>query len=210
MTSRAPSAVPASGTLLIVDDEPQIRRVVRNALVSDFARVLEAVDGRAAVDLAAAECPSMIILDLGLPDALGISVCREIRAFLAAPIVVLSARHEDTEKVALLDAGVDDYVTKPFNPDELRARVRAHLRRAAASTLAAAAPLSVGDLAIDLEARIVRRAGEPVHLTPIEWGLLRTFANHAGRTLTHRQLFTAVWGSASSQTIQRSSGCAYT
>lgn len=202
MTSHTPSAGNSGGTLLIVDDEPHIRRVVRNALGADFARVLEAVDGRAAVDLAAAECPSMIILDLCLPDASGISVCRDMRAFLTAPIVVLSARHEDAEKVALLDAGADDYVTKPFNPDELRARVRANLRRAAASTPTTHTLLSVGELAIDLDARIIRRNGEQVHLTPVEWRLLRTFAKHAGRTLTHQQLFTAVWGSASGDAQQ--------
>src|SRR4051812_13150182 len=113
--------------VLVVDDEPQIRRVVRNALAE--CRVIEASTAREAVDLAAAERPSLVILDLGLPDAPGIEVCREIRAWSSMPILVLSARHSDDEKVALLDAGADDYLTKPFSPTELQARIRALMRR---------------------------------------------------------------------------------
>src|SRR4051794_28067083 len=116
-----PGMADPADTLLVVDDEPQIRRVLRNALAGDDARVIEAATGRQAVDLAAAERPDLIVLDLGLPDMPGVDVCREIRSWSGAPIIVLSARHADEEKIALLDAGADDYVTKPFNPSELQA-----------------------------------------------------------------------------------------
>src|SRR5690349_23997340 len=115
--------------VLVVDDEPQIRRVVRNAL-GDEAKVIEASTGRDAIDQTAAQRPDLVVLDLGLPDMGGIEVCREIRTWSTTPILVLSARHSDAEKVALLDAGADDYITKPFSPSELQARVRALLRRA--------------------------------------------------------------------------------
>lgn len=191
------------GTLLIVDDEPQIRRALRNTLAADFARVVEAGTGSAAIDLAAAERPDFVILDLGLPDGAGITVCRELRKWLDASILVLSARHADAEKVALLDAGADDYVTKPFSPDELKARVRAHLRRTRASDSTVPDRVIVrGDLVIDPGARLVKRGGVVVHLTPTEWDLLRALLAHAGRTLTHRQLFTAVWGNASGDAQQ--------
>jgi len=183
------------GTVLIVDDEPQIRRVVKNALEGEVSRVVEAATGSTGIDLAAAENPVLIILDLGLPDIPGIEVCREIRKWSAAPILVLSARHSDQEKALLLDTGADDYITKPFSTLELTARIRAHLRR----TQGAAAPglqqpVVLGDLTVDLAARTVRRGEESVHLTPIEWELLRALLTQAGRTLTHRQLFNAVWG----------------
>lgn len=122
----------ATRTALIIDDEQQIRRVVRHALADDFARVVEADTGERGIDLAAAEKPSVIVLDLGLPDMTGTQVCREIRKWSEAAILVLSARHSDQEKVALLDAGADDYVTKPFSTIELKARVRALLRRSTA------------------------------------------------------------------------------
>ena len=191
------------GTLLIIDDEPQIRRAVRNTLAAEFARVVEAESGSAAVDLAAAERPDFVVLDLGLPDGAGLAVCRELRQWLDAPILVLSAHHADGEKVALLDAGADDYVTKPFSPDELKARVRAHLRRRrGGGSVPPNGTVARGDLVIDLDARVVRRGGAPVHLTPTEWDLLRALLAHAGRTLTHRQLFAAVWGNASGDAQQ--------
>ena len=184
--------------VLVIDDEPQIRRVVRNALSSSHARVLEAASGREAIDLAAAERPALIVLDLGLPDTTGLAVCREIRSWSSAPIIVLSARHSDQEKIALLDAGADDYITKPFSPSELQARVRAQLRR---SRLAPAAgtgeSLTIDGLVIDPVKPSVKRNGAAVHLTRTEWELLRTLLKHAGRTLTHQQLFRAVWGNSS-------------
>ncbi|MGE0553119.1 MAG: response regulator [Gemmatimonadales bacterium] len=186
---------PAWGTALVIDDEPQIRRVVRNALTPEVARVIEAASGREGLDRAAAEQPDLLVLDLGLPDLPGLVVCREFRRWSSAPVIVLSARHSDSEKVALLDAGADDYVTKPFSTAELVARVRAHLRRA--RTPAAPSPVvSLGELTIDLSARTISRAGTPIHLTPTEWNLLRAFVKHLGRTLTHGQIFREVWGSA--------------
>ena len=181
-------------TVLVIDDEPQIRRVVRNALAADDVRVLEAAGGQAGIDVAAAERPDLIVLDLGLPDVAGASVCRELRKWTGAPIVVLSARHSEGEKVALLDAGADDYVTKPFSTAELQARVRAQLRRARAAALPAAGPVTTDGLTVDAARRVVSRDGAEIHLTPTEWDLLRAFVGQAGRTLTHDQIFRAVWG----------------
>ena len=182
-------------TILVIDDEPQIRRVVRHALEADDARVLEAATGREGLDVAAAARPDLIVLDLGLPDLAGLDVCRDIRAWSSVPLLVLSARHSDREKAELLDAGADDYVTKPFSTLELQARVRAQLRRARAAVPAASGDrVEVGGVAIDLVRRVVTRDGEPVHLTPTEWQLLRAFVANAGRTMTHRQLYAQVWG----------------
>ncbi len=177
--------------MLVIDDEPQIRRAVVHAL-EPAARVLEAATAREGLALAAASRPDLIVLDLGLPDRDGTDVCRELRAWTAAPILVLSARHADEEKVRLLDAGADDYVTKPFSTAELQARTRALLRRAAAGAGGEPA-VTIGDLTLDRAARTLRRSGTLVHLTPIEWELLRVLMSNAGRTLTHRQLFHDVW-----------------
>jgi len=195
--------------MLVIDDEPQIRRVVRNALQSaafgapddpeqPTVRVLEAATGTDGADLAASELPDLIVLDLGLPDQAGLAVCREIRRWSSAPILVLSARHADTEKAALLDAGADDYITKPFSTVELLARVRAQLRRArqVSEASAPAERVVLGALTVDLTRRRVERGGTLVHLTPTEWALLRTFLLNPRKTLTHRQLFTAVWGNS--------------
>lgn len=182
-------------TILVIDDEPQIRRVVRNAVRDLDLRIVEASTGEEGVDLAAAERPAVIVLDLGLPDRSGLQVCRDLRAFTAAPIIVLSARHSEADKVALLDAGADDYVTKPFSPVELQARIRAHLRRATNDTKEAR-QITVGSLVVDLVRRTVSRSGNPVHLTPTEWDLLQVFATHPDQTLTHQQLFRAVWQGA--------------
>ena len=209
-------------TVLVIDDEPQIRRLVRNALTPEAlqldrdqdagdagcdVRVLEADTGQRGMDLAAAEAPALIILDLGLPDMDGLAVCREVRAWLRAPIVVLSARQSDTEKARLLDAGADDYVSKPFSTVEFLARVRAQLRRARRPAAAgeagdASAVLSFGDITVDLQRRRVERAGESVHLTRTEWALLRAFIAHPRQTLTHQQLFRAVWGNAAGDAQQ--------
>lgn len=181
-------------TVLIIEDEPQIRRVVRNALADGIDRILEAGTGGAGIDLAAAERPSLVVLDLGLPDVAGITVCRELRKWATMPIIVLSARHSESEKIALLEAGADDYVTKPFSPAEFRARVHAQLRRAhLAETPAGEGVVKLGDLEIDAAGRVLRRAGQEVHLTSTEWDLLRVLLRNAGRTLTHQQLFRGVW-----------------
>ena len=183
--------------VLVIDDEPQIRRVVRHALEAEGVRVIEAAGGREGIDRAAAELPDLVVLDLGLPDLAGASVCAELRRWTSAPILVLSARHSEHEKVALLDAGADDYVTKPFSTAELQARVRAQLRRARSGPRAGGAGLVEADgLTIDLARRVVSREGAEIHLTPTEWDLLRAFVSHAGRTLTHDQIFRAVWGRA--------------
>ena len=184
-------------TILVVDDEPQIRRVVRHALEDSGTRVVEAATGRDGVDIAAAQHPDLIVLDLGLPDVMGADVCRDIRSWSTAPIVVLSARHSDQEKAALLDLGADDYVTKPFSTVEFAARVRAHLRRARLAGRSDQPTSIEGDgLSIDLVKRSVRRASRTIHLTPIEWELLRALAVNAGKTMTHRQLFDQVWSRA--------------
>ena len=181
-------------TVLVIEDEPQIRRIVRAALQTPATRVVEARDGTTGVDLAAAERPQIVVLDLGLPDMSGAAVCTALRAWTQAPILVLTARHSDAEKVALLDAGADDYVTKPFSTSELQARVRALLRRSARSqTLNAETRIEAGDLVIDLIGRTLTVRGNYIHLTRTEWEVLKTLAVQAGRTLTHRQLFSAVW-----------------
>ena len=184
-------------TVLVIDDEPQIRRVVKSALQAEVARVLEAGTGDEGIAIALAERPALIVLDLGLPDLEGVDVCRRIRERSSAPIVVLSARHSDQEKALLLDTGADDYITKPFSTLEFTARIRANLRRAQVAQAAAyVQPMTIGDLTVDLTARSLRRNDASIHLTPIEWELLRTFITQAGRTLTHQQLFNAVWGRA--------------
>lgn len=191
----APARASPAHAILIVDDEPQIRRAVRNALRGETARVLEAATGGEGVDLAASGEPDLIVLDLSLPDLPGIEVCREVRRWSDVPIVVLSARHLEQEKIALFEAGADDYVTKPFSIRELAARVRAHLRRTAVSTRRQVLDaVERGGVRIDVVRRSVTRAGEPVHLTPIEWRILSALRARAGRTLTHQQLFEAVWG----------------
>ncbi len=183
--------------LLIIEDDAPIRRALRNALGDVAERLLEAPTGRAGIDLTATERPDLVILDLGLPDLEGVAVCREIRSWSPVPIVVLSARHSDAEKVQLLNAGADDYVTKPFSAPEFVARVRAVLRRARSPGAGdAATTVQAYGLTIDLVYRRVARGGTPIRLTPIEWDILRTLVAHAGRTLTHQQIFEAVWGAA--------------
>lgn len=187
----------AATTILVIDDEPQIRRAVRNALSETGTVVAEASTGRDGIDAVATQRPALVILDLGLPDITGLEVCRDIRSWSSAPIIVLSARHSDREKVELLDAGADDYITKPFSTVELQARVRVQLRRARETPLSeSSAPIEVAGLRIDLAKPGLTRGGDVVHLTRTEWDLLRALLKHAGRTLTHRQLFTAVWGNS--------------
>ena len=181
-------------SILLVDDELPIRRALKNALQEVAEHVLEASTGTEAIDIAATQHPELIILDLGLPDLSGADVCREIRRFATMPIVVLSARHDEHDKVELLSLGADDYVTKPFSTKELLARVKAQLRRANAQATLPDGPIAVGDLSINIARRVLLRDGNAVRLTPIEWNILRALVLAAGRTLTHRQLFEAVWG----------------
>ncbi len=190
----------ADETVLVIDDEPQIRRVVRNALREEGeVRTIEAATGTEGIDMAAAERPALIVLDLGLPDMNGEDVVREIRGWSTAPIIILSARHSEREKVALLDAGADDYVTKPFSTVEFQARIRAQLRRSrlvGAGDTGEPLVLDGGAVTIDLTKPQLLKQGAPVHLTRTEWELLRVLVAHAGKTLTHRELFTAVWGNS--------------
>lgn len=198
MTQDEAQARSTTATVLVVDDEPHIRRAVRSALLGAFERVLETGSGVEAVDLAAAHRPDVIVLDLGLPDKPGLWVCAEVRKWSSVPIIVLSAHHSESEKIRLLNEGADDYVTKPFHPGELVARVQAVMRRARmAEVPGEGSTLAIGEILIDTAARTVRRGGADIHLTPTEWDLLRAFLRHAGKTLTHQQLFRAVWAASS-------------
>lgn len=179
--------------VLLVDDESQIRRAVTHLLEPLHATVTAAVSGRDALTLAAAERPDLIILDLGLPDMDGTEVCRDLRKWSNAPVLVLTARDQDHDTIAALDAGADDFVSKPFSPAAFLARVRALLRRAGRSGERQSPVIATGELSIDLASRTVLREGRPVHLTPTEWELLVVLATHGGKVMTHRQLFTRVW-----------------
>jgi two-component system KDP operon response regulator KdpE len=179
--------------VLVVDDEPQILRALQTALRGAGYEVDPAVTGEEALAKAAARPPEAVILDLVLPDRSGVDVCRELRGWSRAPILILSAVGEEREKVAALDAGADDYVTKPFGIEELLARLRAALRRV---TPTRERTLEVGDLRIDLEKHAVSRGGEPVRLTPHEFAMLRFFAENEGKLLTHRMILREVWGPA--------------
>jgi two-component system KDP operon response regulator KdpE len=188
--------MPDADLVLVIDDEPQIRRAVRDALRDVTANVNEAANGSEGVDAASSARPDLVVLDLGLPDMEGVEVCRAIRRRSAVPIIVLSARHSELEKVDLLNAGADDYVTKPFSVLELAARAKAQIRRAKtlAANVGSTAPVSIGGLLVDTINRKVSRDGVQIHLTPIEWQILATLLAAAGRTLTHQQIFDAVWG----------------
>ncbi len=177
--------------VLVVDDEPQIVRGLKVILRNAGYRVEEASTKREALDAVSARPPDAIVLDLILPDGDGVEVATDIRRWSQVPIVVLSAVGDERQKVRALDAGADDYVTKPFGSEELLARMRAVLRRRSDD---GDAPVRVGELEIDLADRSVRRDGERIHLTPIEFDLLSQLARHPGRLVTHRQLLHEVWG----------------
>jgi len=178
--------------VLVVDDEPQILRGLRVVLRNAGYQVDVAATKAEALDALAARPPDAMVLDLVLPDGSGVEVCRDVRRWSGLPVIVLSAVGDEREKVKALDAGADDYVTKPFGSEELTARLRAVLRRAADADTEAA--ITVGDLTIDLAARRVLVRGDEVHLTPIEFDLLRVLAVHHGKLVTHRQLLHEVWG----------------
>jgi len=181
-------------TILVVEDEPEIRRFLRTSLGAEGYRVVEAESGaRGAID-ASTHKPDLAIVDLGLPDLDGVEVIRRIRAWSPMPIIVLSARAREQAKVDALDAGADDYVTKPFGVGELLARLRVALRHAARSGAGGTTLIRLGNVELDLERRRVIRAGGEVHLTPIEFRLLACLAQHLGMVTTHRQLLREVWG----------------
>ncbi len=179
---------------VLVEDDPQIRRFVRMALEDEHWQVFEATTVRQGLAACASAKPNLVIADLGLPDGDGVTLIRELRAWSSVPVLVLSARTGEQQKVEALDAGADDYLTKPFSVAELLARVRAHVRRACNSDGGTGAQYSFADVVVDLGARTVLRSGEAVHLTPIEYRLLTTLITNAGRVVTQRQLLTEVWG----------------
>jgi two-component system KDP operon response regulator KdpE len=179
--------------VLVVDDEPQFLRALQTNLRGAGYDVATAATAEAALSAAALHPPEAIILDLLLPDGRGTDVCRELRRWTEAPIILVSAVGDEAEKIAALDAGADDYVTKPFAIGELLARLRAALRRAAPAT---EPTIEIGDLVLDLEKRSVTMAGAPVHLTPHEFELLRVLAQNEGKLLTHKTILTEVWGPA--------------
>jgi two-component system KDP operon response regulator KdpE len=179
--------------ILVIEDDAHIRRSISNALGHLSERIMEAGTAAQGIELAATARPDLIVLDLGLPDIQGDEVCRELRQWTSAPIVVLSARHEEGQKVRLLTLGADDYVTKPFSRAEFVARIQAHLRRTHTPPHQVPSPVVADGLSVDLGLREVRRDGTLIRLTRTEWLLTQALASHAGRTLTHQQLFDAVW-----------------
>jgi len=183
----------AHPVILIVEDEPEIRRFLRAAFGVEGYRVVESATGRRGSIDAGTHKPDLAIVDLALPDIDGIEVIRRIREWSPMPIIVLSARVQEQSKIDALDAGADDYVTKPFGVGELLARVRAALRNAVRS-LSGTSVLHFGSAEIDLERRTASRDGEKIRLTPIEFRMLATLAKHLGMVVTHRQLLTEVWG----------------
>ena len=187
-----------SPVAVVIEDEPQIRRFVRAALEAEGWQVHEAETARRGLSEAGTRKPDLLVLDLGLPDGDGLDLIRDVRGWSGVPIIVLSARVDEADKVAALDAGADDYLTKPFGVGELLARVRANLRRPRAVGVDGATQgdpvFCFGEVAVDRQARVVTRSGAPVHLTPIEYRLLLVLVANVGRVLTHRQLLREVWG----------------
>jgi len=180
--------------VLVVDDEPQMRRFLRASLGSHGFSVVEAATAAEAVSLATSHNPEVVLLDLGLPDADGLDLTRELRGWSKVPIIVLSARGREEDKVMALDAGADDYLTKPFGVNELLARIRVALRHAALAGAVAEPVLQLGGLRIDQPRREVALDGRELRLTPTEYRLLTLLAQNAGRVLTHRQILKHVWG----------------
>ena len=181
--------------ILVVDDEPQIQRFLTPALVASGYETLSAANGADALKLAATKAPDAIVLDLGLPDLDGKDVLRQLRAWSDVPVLVLSARDREAEKIAALDLGADDYIEKPFGIGEFMARLRTALRRRAREA-GEQTRLEIGTLVVDTLKRLVTKDGEPVRLTPKEYELLALLIRHAGRVVTHRQLLAGVWGPA--------------
>jgi two-component system KDP operon response regulator KdpE len=190
-----PPAVPAKTMVLVIDDEPQILRALRINLSVRGYDVITASSGAAALRAAAERRPDVVVLDLGLPDMSGIDVLAGLRGWMTAPVVVLSARTDPSEKVQALDAGADDYVTKPFSMDEFLARLRAAVRRGAAAASDTAQPLiHTAAFSVDLAAKMVTRQGANVHLTPTEWGMLEILVRNPGKLVGQEELLKEVWG----------------
>ena len=184
-----------SATIIIIEDEVQIRRFLRTTLTSEDYLVIEAETGKQGLTEAATRKPDLIILDLGLPDMDGVEVVKELRSWSSVPIVILSARSQESDKISALDAGADDYLVKPFGVGELLARIRVALRHvSSAANGEEEGVFSVDDLKVDLIHRKITVSGAEVHLTPIEYRLLTVLVKHAGKVLTHRLLLKEVWG----------------
>ena len=181
--------------ILVVDDEPQIRRFLRTSLDAHSYEVIEAESGQEAIRRASVEKPEVIVLDLGLPDIDGLEVIKRIREWSTVPIIVLTARNREPDKIEALDQGADDYLTKPFGMGELMARIRTALRHKVQTT-GAQPVFKFGAVVVDLVKRIVTRDGQEVKLSPREYELLRVLVQHAGRVLTHQQILREVWGPA--------------
>jgi len=180
--------------VLLIEDEKQIRRFVRVAVEEEGCQVTEAETMQQGLIEAGLRKPDLLVLDLGLPDGNGIDLIRDLRGWSDVPVLILSARSQENDKIDALDAGADDYLTKPFSVGELRARVRALLRRRARSGEAATPLIEFGEVMVDLSRRVVSRAGQEVHLTPIEYRLLATLLGHPGKVLTQRNLLREIWG----------------
>jgi two-component system KDP operon response regulator KdpE len=180
--------------VLLIEDEPQIRRFLRAALAAQGYRLIESTTGEDGLAQAATRQPDVVIIDLGLPDLDGVDVIRKLREWASMPIIVLSARGQERDKISALDAGADDYVSKPFGVGELLARMRVALRHSAGLREPDEPTFTAGDLKVDLARRKVFASGKEVHLTPIEYKLLTTLVRYAGKVLTHRQLLKEVWG----------------
>lgn len=187
----------ANPVIIVIEDDPQMRRFLRTSLRSQEFQVFEAETGRRGLVEAGTRKPDLIILDLGLPDMDGVEVVRALREWTTLPIIILSARTTERHKIEALDAGADDYLTKPFSIGELLARIRVALRRSAASPRNGESDVfTSGGLRVDLHKRVVSLDGQEVHLTPIQYRLLAVLVRHAGRVLTHRQMLNEVWGPA--------------
>jgi two-component system KDP operon response regulator KdpE len=184
----------SSGRILVVDDDPQIRRVMKATLVAHSYEVVEARTGEDALEAAPQLNPSLVLLDMNMPGMGGLETCRALRAGSDVPVIILSVRNTEKDKVAALDAGADDYVTKPFSIEELLARIRAALRRSSSSPEGVPHAFSSPDLEIDFETRRVRAHGADVRLTPKEFDILRYLVAHAGKPVSHRELLQAIWG----------------
>jgi len=188
--------------ILVIDDEPQILRALKVILSQRGYRVTAASRGEEGLDLAAVSSPDVVILDLGLPDMNGVVVCQRLREWLHVPIIVLSVRDSEQDKVAALDAGADDYLTKPFGTEELLARIRVALRHLSLTEGSKEPVVRAGEIEIDLARHVVSRDGEEVRLTPTEYDLLAYLAMNAGRVLTHSSILGHVWGWAESNNVE--------
>ncbi|RJX32868.1 MAG: two-component system response regulator KdpE [Oxalobacter sp.] len=184
----------ATTHIVLIEDEVQIRRFLRMTLESEGIRVIEAGNGKQGLAEISARQPDMVLLDLGLPDMDGVDVVRQLRTWSSVPILILSARSDELQKVSALDAGADDYLTKPFGVPEMMARIRVHLRRRTSTAETTSPIFNFGEVTVDFPQRRIMRSGQQVHLTPIEYKLLSVLIRNAGKVVTHSQLLREVWG----------------